>query len=131
MPEVLRLVGFNWVAIVILMANYLTELDCVFRALSDPTRRAVVQQLVNAPASVKALAEPFDMALPSFMKHLAVLEDTGLITSTKSGRVRTCRLLPRRLMVADDWLQEQLGIWEGLMQRLAEHVEVVPPVEDA
>jgi len=112
------------------MANYLNELDCVFRALSDPTRRAVVQQLVNAPASVKALAEPFEMALPSFMKHLAVLEDNGLITSTKSGRVRTCRLEPGRLMVADDWLQEQLGIWGGLMQRLAEHVEVVPPVED-
>ena len=112
------------------MANYLKKLDCAFRALSDPTRRAVVQQLVSAPASVTALAEPFDMALPSFMKHLAVLEDCGLITSTKSGRVRTCRLQPRRLVVADDWLQEQLREWESLMQRLAEHVEAGPPVED-
>ena len=105
------------------MANYLNELDGVFQALSDPTRRAVVQQLVKAPASVKALAEPFDMALPSFMKHLAVLEETGLISSTKSGRVRTCRLQPQRLTLIDDWLQRQLGEWEGLMQRLADHVE--------
>jgi DNA-binding transcriptional ArsR family regulator len=112
------------------MANYTKELDYAFRALSDPTRRAVVQQLVNAPASVKALAEPFDMALPSFMKHLAVLENCGLIASTKSGRVRTCRLQPRRLVVADDWLQLQLRECESLMQRLAEHVEADTPVED-
>jgi len=112
------------------MANHSNELDCVFQALSDPTRRAVVQQLVDAPASVKTLAEPFDMALPSFMKHLAVLESCGLITSTKSGRVRTCRLQPRRLVVVDDWLQEQLREWESLMQRLAAHVEAGPPAAE-
>ncbi|NKB86845.1 MAG: metalloregulator ArsR/SmtB family transcription factor [Acidobacteria bacterium] len=105
------------------MANYTVSLDSVFRALSDPTRRAVVQRLVAEPTSVKTLAEPFDMALPSFMKHLAVLEDCGLIASTKSGRVRTCRLQPRRLAVVDDWVQAQLRDWEGVMQRLADHVE--------
>lgn len=103
----------------------------MFRALSDPTRRAVVQQLVNAPTSVKDLAEPFDMALPSFMKHLGVLEECGLIVSSKAGRVRTCRLRPGRLATADDWLQEQLRGWEGLMQRLADHLEGTAPRHDS
>ncbi len=113
------------------MANYSNDLDHGFRALSDPTRRAVVQQLASAPTTVKTLAEPFDMALPSFMKHLAVLEDCGLITSTKSGRVRTCYLQPQRLVIVDDWLQDQLCGWERLMQRLAEHVEVARPADTA
>ncbi len=93
--------------IVFHMANYHASLNTVFHALSDPTRRAVIQQLVSAPASVKELAEPFNMALPSFMKHLDVLEDCGLITSSKTGRVRTCRLRSAQLAAAEDWLGEQ------------------------
>ena len=105
------------------MDNYSASLDTVFRALGDPTRRAVVHRLVREPASVKELAEPFDMALPSFMKHLAVLESCGLITSEKTGRVRTCRLQPRRLAAAEGWLHEQLREWETRMERLADYVE--------
>ena len=105
------------------MDNYTTQLDSVFQALSDPTRRAVIQQLVDSPASVKDLAEPFDMALPSFMKHIAVLEECGLVTSTKVGRVRTCSLKPKRLAAAESWLQEQRELWEGRIDRLANYVE--------
>ncbi len=105
------------------MANYYSNLDTVFQALGDPTRRAVIQRLVKAPASVKKLAEPFDMALPSFMKHLAVLENCGLISSTKVGRVRTCRLMPKRLAAAENWLGVQRKLWEGRTDRLAEYVE--------
>lgn len=76
------------------MANYSQHLDSVFHALSNLTRRAVLQQLASAPASVKELAEPFDMALPSFMKHIVALEACGSITSSKAGRVRTCRFNP-------------------------------------
>lgn len=112
------------------MANYSLGLDTVFHALSDPTRRAVVQQLVNAPASVKELASSFDIALPSFMKHLAVLEDCGLITSTKVGRVRTCRLQLEQLSVAEDWLSEQRKLWEDQSDRLAEYVENQFPKEE-
>ena len=73
------------------MAN-LQRLDGVFHALADPTRRAVVQRLSQGPASVSELAELFDMKLPSFMKHLRVLEDSGLVHSKKVGRVRTCEM---------------------------------------
>jgi DNA-binding transcriptional ArsR family regulator len=112
------------------MANYASGLDTVFHALGDPTRRAVVQQLVNAPASVKELARSFDMALPSFMKHLAVLEDCGLITSAKVGRVRTCRLQPERLAAAEGWLSQQRILWEAQTDRLAEYVENQMPKEE-
>jgi DNA-binding transcriptional ArsR family regulator len=111
------------------MANYSPGLDTIFHALSDPTRRAVVQHLVNAPASVKELASSFDMALPSFMKHLAVLEDCGLITSVKVGRVRTCRIQPERLSAAEGWLSAQRKLWEDQTDRLAEYVENQFPKE--
>ena len=105
------------------MANYSGNLDAVLHALADPTRRAVLQQLVERPASVKELAEPYDMALPSFMKHLSVLEDCGLIASRKVGRVRTCRLSPKRLAAAEKWIVEQRSLWEGRTDRLADYVE--------
>ena len=84
----------------------------VFRALADPTRRAVLEQLSRAPASVTELAEPFDMALPSFLQHLTVLEASGLVRSRKSGRVRTYRLSPDPLRHAEDWLARQRSLWE-------------------
>ena len=105
------------------MANYSIPLDSVFHALADPTRRAVVHRLVNAPASVKELAQPFDMALPSFMKHIGVLEKSGLITSTKAGRVRTCRIRSDRLAEAEEWLGAQRKLWEDRTDRLAHYVE--------
>jgi len=81
-------------------------LSPVFRALSDPTRRHVVEHLGRGPASVTELAAPFDMALPSFLKHLRVLEESGLIRSEKVGRVRTCTLERARLDNAALWLEK-------------------------
>src|SRR5690554_3763003 len=78
-------------------------IDGVFRALGDPTRRDVLRRLSRSPASVSELAAPFDMALPSFVQHLRVLEGCGLVQSTKAGRVRTYRLAPKRLRLAEDW----------------------------
>lgn len=100
------------------MAKYTTELDEVFLALSDPTRRSVVRHLGGGPASVGELARSFPMTLPSFMKHVRTLEASGLITSTKVGRVRTCSLNPDRLAVIDGWLAEQRALWEGRTDRL-------------
>ncbi|WP_299399813.1 helix-turn-helix transcriptional regulator, partial [Pelagibius sp.] len=79
------------------MPNQEAALDTVFRALADPTRRAVIQRLNRGPASVTELAEPFDMALPSFLQHLKVLEESGLVRSKKVGRVRTCSVKQREL----------------------------------
>jgi DNA-binding transcriptional ArsR family regulator len=105
------------------MENYRSTLDTAFHALADPTRRAVIARLIEGPATVKELAAPFEMGLPSFLKHVKVLEAGGLIKSEKAGRVRTCRLIPTRLAAAEDWLSEQRGIWEARTDRLAAFVE--------
>jgi DNA-binding transcriptional ArsR family regulator len=82
-------------------------LDVVFRALSDATRRAVLARLAAGPASTSDLAKPFDMALPSFVQHLAVLEECGLVRSTKRGRVRTYRIVQRHLRAAENWFADR------------------------
>src|ERR1700754_3649939 len=97
--------------IVSLMANNAMALDGVFHALADPTRRAVIQRLGKGAATVSELAAPFDMALPSFVKHISVLEKSRLITSRKKGRVRTCTLAPKNLVAAERWLDELRGQW--------------------
>ncbi|HEV7526763.1 MAG TPA: metalloregulator ArsR/SmtB family transcription factor [Acidimicrobiia bacterium] len=99
------------------MVASVATVDGVFRALSDPTRRDVIARLTRRPESVSALAEPFDMALPSLMQHLGVLESSGLIRSTKTGRVRTYRLVPKRLQVAEHWLAAQRDLWEHRMDQ--------------
>ena len=104
------------------MPNQYTELDNVFHALADPTRRAVLNQLCRGPQSVSDLAEPFKMALPSFLQHLRVLEESGLIKSEKTGRVRTCAMEPRNLSVAATWIAEQRAIWEGRLDRLDDYL---------
>jgi DNA-binding transcriptional ArsR family regulator len=93
-------------------------IDGVFRALSDPTRRHVLERLSRSPASVSELARPFDMALPSFVEHLRVLEGCGLVRSKKIGRVRTYRLVPKRLKLAEDWLGRQRALWERRLDQL-------------
>lgn len=93
-------------------------MDDVFRALADPTRRRVVERLTQQPASVSELAQPFKMALPSFLEHLKVLEGCGLVRSTKTGRVRMVRLVPGRLREAEDWLATQRRIWEQRLDQL-------------
>lgn len=104
------------------MANQLSQLDQIFAALSDPTRRAIVMRLCAGEASVGELADPFAMALPSFMKHIRVLELSGLVQSEKSGRVRTCRLSPDALVGAEDWFQQQRAIWEARLDRFEAYV---------
>lgn len=100
------------------MANLNTHLDSVFHALADPTRRAVVHRLCQGPATVSELARPFDMALPSFMKHIGVLEEAGLIGSKKIGRIRTCRLKQNKLAAAEKWFNEQRRLWESRFENL-------------
>ncbi len=112
------------------MENYSKSFDMTFRALSDPTRRAVVASLMKGSASVKELAEPFQMGLPSFMKHIKVLEDSGLVVSEKVGRVRTCHIKTDQLEAVESWLHEQRQIWSDRTNRLADYVENLSSVEN-
>jgi DNA-binding transcriptional ArsR family regulator len=105
------------------MANQNLQLSNVFCALADPTRRTIVSVLGKGPESVSALAAPFAMALPSFMKHLSVLERSGVIRSNKVGRVRTCRLVPKTLSQAERWMAQQRATWEARTDRMAQFVE--------
>ncbi|WP_460698992.1 ArsR/SmtB family transcription factor [Nocardia thraciensis] len=100
------------------MAKYSEALDGVFAALADPNRRAVVRRLGSGPASVGELAESAPITLPSFMKHIRVLETSGLIRTVKTGRVRRCELDHERFALVDDWLAEQRRIWESRTDRL-------------
>ena len=104
------------------MAATAESIDGVFRALSDPTRRRVLERLSQSAASVSELAAPFDMALPSFVQHMSVLEDCGLVRSTKTGRVRTYRLAPKQLQLAEDWLARQRTLWERRLDQLDEYL---------
>ena len=108
------------------MEQYQRQLDGIFQALTDPTRRAVLARLGEGPASISELAMPFDMALPSFMKHIHLLEGSGLIRTRKEGRVRTCAVVPERFAMVEDWLSEQRAIWEGRTDRLARFVTDIP-----
>lgn len=94
------------------------QLNRVFQALADPTRRAVLQRLGGGPAPMSELAQPFKMALPSFSQHLRVLENCGLVRSRKSGRVRTYELAPEPLQAAEHWISAQRVIWERRLDQL-------------
>ncbi|MEO6215174.1 MAG: metalloregulator ArsR/SmtB family transcription factor [Sphingomonas sp.] len=100
------------------MANQTMVLDSVFHALADPTRRAVIQRLGRGSATVSELAQPFDMALPSFVKHISVLERSRLIRSCKRGRVRTCSLERDNFAVAERWLDELRAQWASRYNNL-------------
>ena len=100
------------------MEQYPEQLNGVFQALADPTRRAVLGRLSRGPASVSELAKPFDMALPSFMKHIRFLEDSGWILTRKEGRVRTCAIKKKAFTAADAWLSTQRSLWEARFDRL-------------
>src|SRR5690349_8572775 len=97
--------------------------DQVFHALSNPTRRKVLERLSTGPATVSELAAPFDMQLPSFVQHLSILEESRLVRSTKQGRVRTYEMAPERIKVAEDWLTERRKIWEARLDRFDEYVK--------
>jgi DNA-binding transcriptional ArsR family regulator len=93
-------------------------IDGIFRALSDPTRRHVLERLSRSPASVSELAAPFGMALPSFVQHMGILEDCGLVQSRKTGRVRTYEIIPKRLKLAENWMVRQRALWEKRLDQL-------------
>ena len=103
------------------MPNQNVALNQVFHALSDPTRRAVLERLSRGPTSVTQLAEPFKMALPSFVQHLQVLEHSGLVRSTKKGRIRTCQLTPQSLGNAEHWMTKQRTIWEKRLDQFDDY----------
>jgi DNA-binding transcriptional ArsR family regulator len=103
------------------MAHY-SDVDTLFAALADPTRRSVISQLGRGPASVGTLAESAPMTLPSFMKHVRILEASGLIQTTKTGRIRTCTLDRMRLATVDDWLDQQRAIWDARSDRLEQFI---------
>lgn len=95
----------------------MANLDLIFHGLADPTRRAVIGRLAAGPTPVSELAAPHNMALPSFLKHLKVLETGGWIDSEKTGRVRTCRLRPEAAQAAESWLARQQELWEARLDR--------------
>ena len=97
--------------------------DAVFDALSNSTRRKVLEQLSVGPATVSELAAPFDMKLPSFVQHLSVLEQSRLVKSRKKGRVRTYEIVPERFKVAEDWLFEQRQLWEARFDQFDKYVK--------
>jgi DNA-binding transcriptional ArsR family regulator len=112
------------------MLNYKAPLDTAFQALADPARRAIVDRLSKGPASVSELAEPLPMSLPAVMLHLKVLEESGLVTSSKTGRVRTCRIEAQRLSQAEHWITERRQMWERHLDRLGEFLEQTKPEEE-
>ena len=112
------------------MPNQTAALDTVFHALADPTRRGVLQRLSRGPASVSELAKPFGMALPSFLQHLRVLEDSGLVRSKKVGRVRTCEMEPEPLTAAEQWIAEQRALWDARLDRLDDYLRELQASDD-
>jgi DNA-binding transcriptional ArsR family regulator len=98
-------------------------LDLAFQALADPSRRAMVDRLVQGPATVSELAKPLAMSLPGVMQHLAVLEASGLVVSEKIGRTRTCRIEPKVLTQAEHWIAERRALWERRLDRLGQFLD--------
>jgi DNA-binding transcriptional ArsR family regulator len=105
------------------MANYSTDLGKAFSALADPTRRAIVTRLCEGPRTVSELSEPFEIALPSLLKHVRVLEESGLISSEKTGRVRTCRIEPHALHATEAWIHRHVMAWESRLDRMEAHIQ--------
>jgi DNA-binding transcriptional ArsR family regulator len=104
------------------MLNERHELDRIFQALADGTRRGIVERLTSGPASVSELAEPFAMSLPAVMQHLQVLQDCELVRSEKIGRVRTCHIEPAGLRMTESWISRQRTAWEDRLDRLGDYL---------
>jgi DNA-binding transcriptional ArsR family regulator len=98
-------------------------LDRAFSALSDPTRRQILERLAHGPATVSELAQPLDITLPGLLKHLRILEEVGLVVTEKQGRTRQCRLGSERLDDAAQWIQTYQRRWEGRLDRLGAYLE--------
>ena len=104
------------------MAKHDPNLDLLFHALSDPTRRMMLNRLARGPAPVSELAGPTGLRLPTVLRHLSVLEEAGLVVTQKDGRVRSCALVPQALAPIQDWLEEQRRVWEAQLDRLDDYV---------
>jgi DNA-binding transcriptional ArsR family regulator len=104
------------------MLKQRVPLNHVYQALSDPTRRRIVERLSRGPASVSELAKPLPMSLPAVVQHLNVLETSGLVRSEKVGRVRTCHIEPAALRTAEQWIAERRTSWEQRFDRLGEYL---------
>jgi DNA-binding transcriptional ArsR family regulator len=102
------------------------EVELLFAALADPSRRAMVDRLSRGPATVSELARPLPMSLPAVVQHLHVLEASGLVRSEKVGRVRTCRIEPTGLQAAEDWVTERRRSWERRLDRLGDYLTEHP-----
>jgi DNA-binding transcriptional ArsR family regulator len=105
------------------------DIDRVFHALGDPTRRAIVERLSQGPISVSRLAEPLDITLAAVVQHLQVLEESGLVKTEKLGRVRTCSIDPAGLAVAKQWIEDRRSIWDRRLDRLGDLL--APPDKNA
>jgi DNA-binding transcriptional ArsR family regulator len=102
------------------MPRQKVNIDRVFHALGDPTRRAIVERLSEAPISASRLAVPLNMTVAAVVQHLQILEKSGLVRTTKVGRVRTCRIEPAGFSVAERWIEERRSIWEKRFDRLGD-----------
>ena len=100
------------------MTKHDPELSLLFHALADPTRRSILTRLAERPARVTDLSGPTGLRLPTVMRHISVLEEAGLIVTSKDGRVRTCAIVPEALVPVRTWLDEQRALWEGRLDRL-------------
>ncbi len=102
------------------MPGQKVKIDRVFHALGDPTRRAILEKLGEGPVSVSRMAEPLELTLAAVVQHLQVLEESGLVRTEKVGRVRTCRIEPKGLSVAEQWIRDRRTIWERRLDRLGD-----------
>ncbi|MDQ3033425.1 MAG: metalloregulator ArsR/SmtB family transcription factor [Myxococcota bacterium] len=107
------------------------ELSTLFAALADPTRRAILARLAEGDAPVKDLAEPFELSGPAITKHLKVLERAGLISRSREGQQRPCRLEPRALAPAAEWIEQYREMWEERLDRLDAYLKSVAPTPAA
>ena len=105
-------------------------LDRTFHALSDPTRRAMVQRLARGPASVSELAKPLSISLPAVMQHLDVLTASGIVRTAKVGRVRTCSVEPKMLTLAERWIADRREMWERKLDRLGDYLDATASEND-
>jgi DNA-binding transcriptional ArsR family regulator len=112
------------------MLQHQMPLDLAFQALSDPTRRGMVERLSRGPASVSELAEPLPMSMSAVVQHLKILEAAGLVSSEKIGRVRTCRVEPQALGAAERWITERRRSVERSLDRLGAYLEETKPEEE-
>ena len=112
------------------MLNDSPQLDRAFQALSDPIRRGMLAELSRGPASVSELARPLPISFPAVLQHLQALEASGLIATRKTSRVRTCRIEPKAMSAAEQWIAGQRAVWEGHFDRFETYVDELKTQEN-